>query len=88
MLTFKHKGDFSKTTKFLESAKKVFGMKSIFEKYGEMGVRALSDATPRDTGLTAASWYYTINTSRDGSVTKLTFHNSNVQNGVMIAIIL
>lgn len=30
------------------------------DQYGQMGVDALSDATPKDTGETAASWYYKV----------------------------
>ena len=47
---------------------------------------ALSSATPIDSGETANSWSYEI-TNKDGSAT-ITFKNSNIQNGVPIAIIL
>ena len=39
-----------------------------------------------DSGETARSWYYEIS-NKKGSVT-ISFHNSNIQNGVPIAIIL
>lgn len=57
-----------------------------FDRYGREGVAALSSATPVDTGKTASSWYYQIE-NKKGSVT-ISFHNSNIQNGVPIAIIL
>ena len=47
---------------------------------------ALASATPVDTGLTASSWYYEIS-NKNGSA-MISFHNSNIQNGVPIAIIL
>ena len=47
---------------------------------------ALSSATPIDTGVTANSWYYKI-VNKNGSAT-ISFYNSNIQNGVPIAIIL
>ena len=47
---------------------------------------ALSSATPIDSGKTANSWNYEI-TNKNGSVT-ISFNNSNIQNGVPIAIIL
>ena len=47
---------------------------------------ALSSATPVDTGLTANSWYYKI--ERDANSVKIVFCNSNIQNGIPIAIIL
>lgn len=85
MIGFRHKGDFSKTTNFLKKVKNGVDLRSL-EEYGRKGVAALSSATPVDTGLTASSWYYKIERS-DTSV-KLVFCNSNIQNGVPIAIIL
>lgn len=85
MIVFRHKGDFSKTTNFLRRAKERRFLKDL-DKYGKQGVAALMSATPVRTGLTANSWYYTINQS-NGSV-KISFNNSNIQNGVPIAIIL
>ena len=58
----------------------------LLERYGEEGVAALSSATPVDTGLTASSWYYKIENHETS--TSLVFCNSNIQNGVPIAIIL
>ena len=85
MITFKHKGDFSKTKKFFEKAKKGVDVK-LLDKYGQAGVNALTSSTPVDTGLTALSWYYEIE-NKDGKI-KINFCNSNIQNGVPIAIIL
>ena len=85
MITFRHKGDFSKFTRYLERAKNAVRL-GILDKYGQAGVNALSSATPVDSGLTARSWYYKIEHTA-GSV-KISFHNSNIQNGVPIAIIL
>lgn len=85
MITFKHKGNFSKLTNFLEKRKNS-NHRGLLDKYGRAGVSALASATPKDTGLTASSWYYEI-VNEDGKVT-ITFNNSNIQNGVPIAIIL
>ena len=85
MITFRHKGDFSKTISFLERAKEAVRLGDL-DKFGRKGVAALASATPNDTGLTASSWYYEI-VRVNGSV-KLEFKNSNIQNGVPIAIIL
>ena len=85
MIGFRQKGDFSKLTKYLEKAKKL-NCESILDKYGREGVAALSSVTPVDTGLTASSWFYKVE-HNSGSFS-LTFHNSNIQNGVPIAIIL
>ena len=85
MISFRHKGDFSKLTRFLERAKEVVHL-GCLDKYGREGVAALASATPVDTGLTADSWYYKI--TNDGQSAKVTFYNSNIQNGVPIALIL
>lgn len=85
MITFRQKGDFSKLNRYLERVKETVRLGDL-DKYGRAGVAALASATPVDTGLTAASWYYEI-IRQDGSV-RLEFRNSNIQNGVPIAIIL
>jgi hypothetical protein len=85
MITFRQKGDFSKLNGYLERVKRAAKM-SILDKYGREGVAALASATPVDTGKTASSWYYRID-NRPGSIS-ITFNNSNIQNGVPIAIVL
>lgn len=85
MISFSHKGDFSKLTSFLEKAKGSVHL-SILDKYGREGVAALASATPVDSGLTASSWYYKIERTRNGA--SIGFYNSNIQNGVPIAIII
>lgn len=85
MIRFRQKGDFSKLTGFLEKVKDVVKIGDL-NKYGREGVAALSSATPVDTGKTADSWYYEIK-NQNGSAT-ISFFNSNIQEGVPIAIIL
>lgn len=85
MITFRQRGDFSRLTRYLERAKQTLGRGDL-DRYGREGVAALASATPVDSGLTASSWYYKIE-NKDGSAT-IAFCNSNIQNGVPIAIIL
>ena len=85
MVQFKQNGDFSKLTGLLERMKESVNI-GCLDRYGQEGVNALSAATPSETGKTASSWYYTIE-DKNGSA-KINFCNSNVQNGVPIAIIL
>jgi hypothetical protein len=85
MISFRQKGDFSKSMRFLERAKNVVRLGEL-DKYGRAGVAALASATPTDSGETANSWYYEIVRTK-GSVS-IEFHNSNIQNGVPIAVIL
>lgn len=85
MISFRHKGNFGKTTDFLKRAHKGIDVREL-QKYGEEGVAALASATPVDTGITANSWYYKIE-KRQGSIA-IVFFNSNIQNGVPIAVII
>jgi hypothetical protein len=85
MITFRQKGDFSKLNHYFEKLKEGIKMGDL-DKYGRAGVEALSSATPKDTGQTASSWYYEIKRS-NGSVS-IQFKNSNVHEGVQIAVIL
>ena len=85
MIKFRHKGDFSKFTRYLERTKESVRLGDL-DRYGREGVAALASATPVDTGLTASSWYYKIEHTKGSA--KISFYNSNIQNGVQIAIIL
>lgn len=85
MITFRQKGDFSKLNHYFEKLKEGIKIGDL-DKYGRAGVEALSNATPKDTGQTVSSWYYEIKRS-NGSVS-IQFKNSNVHEGVPIAVIL
>jgi len=85
IVSFRQKGDYSKVTGWLEKLKRLQFLRSL-DRYGREGVNALRSATPVDTGLTASSWYYQIKESEDSVM--LEFHNSNINNGVPIAIVL
>ena len=85
MIKFRHKGDFSKATRYFEKLKETVRL-GVLDKYGREGVAALASATPVDSGQTASSWYYEI-VRKNGSV-RINFCNSHVNDGVPIAIIL
>lgn len=85
MISFRQKGDFSKLTSYLEKAKETIKLGNL-DRYGQEGVKALSYATPQDSGKTASSWYYEIEHKNDS--VSISFHNSNINKGVPIAIIL
>ena len=84
-IRFTHKGDFSKTTKFLTHAQKSVRLSDL-EIYAKKGVEALASATPVETGLTANSWTYEI-VNEKGSIV-INFINTNVQKHIPIAVIL
>lgn len=79
------KGSFRKTNSFLERAAEQVKLGTL-NKYGREGVKALSDATPEDTGKTKDSWSYEI--SRGDGYAILSWHNSNVVEGANIALLL
>lgn len=85
MISFRQKGDFSKLTRYFEKVKEAARL-SILDNYGREGVAALASATPVESGKTADSWYYEVK-RQNGSAT-ISFYNSNVNEGVPIAIIL
>ena len=85
MIVFKQKGNFKRLNGYLERAMNAIKLGDL-DKYGRAGVEALSSATPIDSGETASSWYYTIERSSDS--VSIIFNNSNINQGVPIAIIL
>lgn len=87
MITFRQRGNFNKTEKFL---KKSLGRNyiDVLERFGKQGVEELSAATPIDSGVTASSWYYEIIQNESKGTISVVWKNSNVNKGVNIAVIL
>ena len=85
MITLKQSGSFSKTDAFLKRLSSGRYLSNL-DKYAKEGLDALIAATPFDSGLTADSWYYQITESKDSI--RIEYCNSNIQDGVPIAIIL
>lgn len=77
VITFKSKGDFSKTTRWFERVKNAFNIGDL-DKYGKAGVAALAEATPKDSGLTAASWDYEIRHDKEKGRATISFINTNM----------
>lgn len=61
-------------------------MKIILEKYAKLGVIELSRATAKDSGETSRSWSYVVTINK--TYYNIVWTNSNIQNGIPIAIIL
>ena len=75
-----------KTEKYLErlKAKEYF---KVLDNCAQRGVEALAEATPKRTGLTAASWSYEITADRGGM--SIVWKNDNLtRDGDPIAIML
>lgn len=85
VIEMRQSGDFKKNLTFLTNLRKK-SIRPILEKYGQKGVEALAEATPKATGKTAASWSYEIKMEKTGAV--LSWKNANVVDGVPIAVIL
>jgi len=83
MIKLTQKGSFRNAERFFDNSKNLSRrLRTALERYGAKGVEALRSATPKDSGLTANSWYYVI---EDGGIS---FYNSNTQDGVPIAILI
>ena len=85
IISVTQKGNFKKTDRFLG---KLVGLhfSHKLKMYGERGVNALKEATPKDSGETAEAWSYEI--VRQPGRTAIYWRNSHVVNGTNIAIIL
>lgn len=85
MITVTQKGNFKKTDRFLHSLIGLHYSRKM-KYYAELGVRALKNATPRDSGETANAWSYEI--VEEPGRTAIYWRNSHVVNGANIAVIL
>ncbi|AWN05453.1 hypothetical protein SEA_ANNIHILUS_18 [Streptomyces phage Annihilus] len=56
------------------------------DSLAQQGVTALESATPRDSGLAAGSWSYTITKARGSA--RIDWVNADVENGFPVAISL
>ena len=59
---------------------------NVLDEFGRDGVQALRNATPVDSGATAEAWDYEIKRTRN--YTEIVWTNSNINDGVPIAVIL
>lgn len=85
MITITQKGDFRNTERLFNNAKKL-SISRILESYGSKGVNALSIATPKDTGQTAAAWSYKIEVTGTGY--SIGWYNSFEENGIKPAFLI
>lgn len=85
MIGITSKGDTKRTEKFLKDL--MDNMFSDLEQYGEMGIAALSAATPEETGLTSDSWGYRV--IRDAVYPGIEWYNTNLtRSGIPVAILI
>jgi hypothetical protein len=85
VITYTVSGSFKNTEKFLKNALKI-NILNIMESYGHEGVRALSAATPLDSGIAAHSWgFFTL---KKNSVYYIFWTNSDIENGFPVVVML
>lgn len=85
MITFTLTGSTNKTQAFLRNIQSQ-NLYSGLDAIAQRGVSALEAATPKESGLTSASWGYEIEI--DSSKVTITWYNTNNVDGVNIAVIL
>jgi hypothetical protein len=84
-VSFSSAGSTKKTKKFLDGLTTGQTFRGL-ESLAQQGVNALASATPVDSGLTANSWGYEIESAK-GRI-RISWINTNVVNGVNVAVIL
>ena len=85
-IKFTHKGDFSKTKQYIKKVRKKSDLQLKATDIAEKCIEELQKVTPKDSGLTAESWKYDIIIT--GKTTKIVFSNTNLQNGLNVALLL
>ena len=85
MIKVTSKGNWNQTNAYLTRLSSGNHLK-VLEKFGPIGVRALAQATPKESSLTANSWTYEVE-SRAGFF-KMSWLNTHVNDGANIAILL
>lgn len=85
MIKITTSGSFKNTEKFLGFLKNKSEYRNL-RMYADRGLEALRNATPVDTGKTAASWYYEI-TESNGRIS-VSYKNSNMIGNTPIVILI
>ena len=85
MIRFESKGDFSRSIKWLQKLQRAEFYNRV-NAIAAQGTSALASATPVDSSKTAQSWSHEVKITRTSC--RVEWHNSNVNQGVPIAIIL
>jgi hypothetical protein len=78
-------GSFARTESYLRALLRL-DLGKVLREGGELGVRALSAASPRDTGLSANSWTYRIEEAANS--VSVIWSNTDVENGFPVALML
>ena len=85
MITVTTSGSWGETERYLNRIKNADFL-TMLDKYGAQGAAALAAATPSATGLTANSWYYTV--ERRGGYASIRWRNNDIEDGFPVAIMI
>lgn len=85
MIRVSSPGSFRKTLGFLDRLRHGDIYKEL-DTYGRIGVEALANSTPRETGKTAGSWFYGVTRTKKGFT--IWWSNTNENQGTKIAILI
>lgn len=85
MITITSQGDWKRTTQWFKKARSPKYRESL-QRFAYAGLDALRNATPVDSGETAAAWGFEIVQNR--RFTKIVYTNSNNPGGAPIAVML
>ena len=85
MISIRTKGDFSSFNRFCEKLLEI-GKFGKLDRYGRMGVDALSSYTPINTGLLASSWVYNIERTKD--YVSIVWSNTDIEGGYNVALLV
>lgn len=79
------KGNFMRMENFLEDIKNR-NLMGTLKNLGQLGVDLLEKNTPKDTGLTASSWYYDVVKTKQGY--DIQWKNRNTVEGYNVALLI
>jgi len=85
MFKITNKGNWDRTEKFFKKSVRITKIENI-TLLAERCIERLIEATPKDSGLTAESWSYEIDRTKNKE--SLYIINSNIQNGVKVALLI
>ena len=84
-ISIKSHGSFEKAISYLTRLK-ALRIDEILNAAGQKGIDALIAATPRDSGILATSWSYTITKNNSGA--KIEWHNADLEGGYNVALLV
>jgi hypothetical protein len=83
--SFSSEGDWARTEQFLRKMINL-NIDGVLQAAGQAGVKALSSATPKDTGRAAISWTFEV--KKTNSSIEIGWKNTDVESGFPVALMI